>query len=185
MTDTYKLPRRSHQPPVEYEQKTGTTGIAGRYRYPGGMTAEQYDCWIVEQGSLLAWEDNSPETVEKLKNTFNELAALNPEIRNLPHRDMPRRLRHSIFGVASSMNTDDIRFFIEYPEKTGRDDVARAAHGDPDYDRLTVAVQTRTGVGGSWVASPKTLRRIFEQVKDRPAIHPVQTPQSWRPPQPL
>ena len=171
---------RSSQPPVRYEAQAQVTGIARHYQFPGGLTAEQFD--LVAADLLLPHEDTGPDMMGTLKNTFNKLAALNPGVRALAHDNNPRYLRYAIFGMASSMNLDDIHFFIEQAKLTNDGPIAALMHRNPHYDHLYSTVETRTGVMTNWVASPETLMKIFEQVKSRPPIHPIKTPPDWRPP---
>jgi hypothetical protein len=181
MTDE-ATPRKikSSQPPVTYEARVQVTGVSRRYNFPGGLTPEQFD--LVAADLLLPHEDTGPDMMGTLKNTFNKLAALNPGAESLAHDNNPRYLRHAIFGMASSMNLDDIRFFIEQCKYTNDGPVAVLAHRDPNYDHLYNMVETRTGVSTNWVASPATLMHIYEQVSTRPPVHPIKTPPEWRPP---
>lgn len=171
--------RKSSQPPVTFERKAQVSGIAARYIFPCGRDSETYDIEVAPQ--FLPHDDNGAEMTARLRHTFNTLAQLNPEIGTLSHSNDYKKIRHIIFGAASSMNVDDIRYYIEYPERKGRPDVARASHGEVFYDRLNSAIERRTGVMASWVASPQTLKKIFMQVRNRPPVHPVQTPEIWRP----
>lgn len=176
------MPRKntSSQPPVKYEARAQVTGISRRYQFPGGLTPEQFD--LVVADLLLPHEDVGPDMMGALKNTFNKLAALNPDIRTLAHDNNPRYLRHAIFGMTSSMNLHDIHFYIEQNKATNDGPVAALTHRDPDYDHLYSMIETRTGISMSWVASPATLTKIFDQVRERPPVHPLKIPPDWRPP---
>ena len=180
MTENSPRKLKSSQPPVRYELQAQVTGVSRCYNFPGGLTPEQFD--IMASDLLLPHEDTGPEMIGALKHTFNKLAAANPGVASIPHDNNPRYLRYVIFGMASSMNIDDITFFIAQSKATNDGPVAALAHRDPNYDHLYNAVETRTGVSTNWVASPATLMHIYEQVSARPPIHPIKTPPDWRPP---
>lgn len=72
------LNRPRCQPPILYEENTGTTGIAGHYLFPRGMTATQFDEWLCTQRPLRTWSDRTAATTARLCAIFNDLAANNP-----------------------------------------------------------------------------------------------------------
>lgn len=179
MLDDYPRKTKSSQPPVRYETQANVTGVSRTYKFPGGMTAEQFD--IMAADLLLPHEDVGPDMMGALRHTFNKLATLNPEILPMAHDDNPRYLRYAIFGMASSMNPDDIRFFIARSKATNDGPIAALTHRNPGYDHLYSMIETRTGFTMNWVASPATLRHVFNQVRDRPPVHPLKIPPDWRP----
>ena len=167
---------------LDFEQAAKLEGIAGDYRYPKQRTRQGYEHWA---GSFCGFQnENSEKETAFLQNSWDELVALNPQLEGIDPDGRPNCLRHGIFGVASRFNPDDIRFFVELQKRSQCSMTALLVYQVPSYKALSDRVEMHTGIGRSWVASPETLVRIFEQVKDRPLeveepfrhfeYHPVQ-----------
>lgn len=161
---TYKK-TYSSQPPVDFEKATGLTGISQKYKFPGGLTARQFD--MCARGILPPFNQNPPEALGALKQIFNSLSALNPVAKAIPHGDDPRYLVHAIFGMASSMNIDDITFFIEQCRATNNGPVAHLTRQNPAYLSRFLPIVVGTGVYPSWVMSPATMDKAYAQIHNR------------------
>ncbi len=180
MKTNQKRPKlTSSQPPVIYQNGAQVSGIAQDYDLPGDMVAEDFD--ILVKDLLLPYSDSSPEMTGAVRHIFNKIAALNPAVAALPHDDNPKYLRHAIFGVSSSMNLDDIKFFIEQTKATNGGPIAYLVRQDRAYDEMCSFIEARTGVSPRWVPSPQTLMKICQQVASRPAKYPPQKPISPSP----
>lgn len=155
----------------EYEQAAGLKGIAASYKFPDGLSATRYDHWA---SSFCGFRDGDGALeTDFLQETWDELVALNPELNRVNTHGKAFHLRHGIFGAASLFNPDDIEFYIEVHRRCGSAPVALLVHNLPVYRALHDHITARTGVETLWVASPETLLKIHDQVKDKPARHSV------------
>lgn len=153
---------------ARFEKMAALTGIAASYKFPKNRTATEFDHWA---HSFCSWRDGDSESEkEHLKDVWNDLVRLNPELETIETYDTHCFLRNAIFGSASQFNPDDIKFFIEMQKRTHCSHVALLVHEDQEYVRLCRDITVRTGVEMEWVASPQTLLSIYSQVKDRAEI---------------
>lgn len=160
----------SAKPSLEFEERAGVTGVSTRYDYPcvQGRTRAAFNHWA---GIFCGFQnkDTSRQT-RLLQRTWNSLVDINPELEKIEPEDHPTRLRHGIFGVISDYNPDDIDFFIDMAKHTQDGPTGYLLYEVPSYARLDCEIYLRSGIGKGWVAAPKTLTRIFEQMKDRPRL---------------
>lgn len=154
---------------LEFQHAAQLQGIAGEYRYPGQRSRAAFEHEVAIFGGFH--NKNTPRIVGYLQKTWDELVALNPELKKIRTEGDPKSLRHGIFGAASRFNPDDIHFFVELQKRPECAMTALLVHEVPLYKKLSDQIEMRTGLSGSWVASPETLLKIFEQVKDRPIRH--------------
>lgn len=154
---------------AEFEVASGLRGISANYKFPDQQTATQFDYWA---SSFCSFRDgDSVQETRFVQGVWGQLVRLNPELGEIKTEGNPLFIRNGIFGAASLFNPDDINFFIELPKITKCDTVALLAHSTAVYEDLSMEIDSRTGVTRQWVASPETLLKIYDQVKDRPAIH--------------
>lgn len=180
-----------HQPPYRFEKQTGLKGIAGKYRYPGGLNAVEFDdayTWTFHMHggtqalptALLAagitppeigqHEDmgdylrRTPREVQDFyRRTWDELVSLNPELKTvrLDKSDI-LKVYDAINGAASGFKPQDINYYFE----ADNSEEARRAHfADP----LREKIQNETGAHICWIASPETLSDINLKLEERKA----------------
>lgn len=155
----------------DYEQAAGVRGVAASYQFPNQLTATRYDHWA---NSFCGFRngDGAQET-HFLQDTWDDLIALNPQLRRVNTYGHPTTLRYGIFGAASLFNPDDIEFYIEIERRCDSAPMALLVHSLPSYKALHNEIFIRTGVETSWVAAPKTLLTVRDQVIDLPAQYDV------------
>lgn len=181
------------QPALRFELQTGLSGIAGRYVFPKGFTAAEFEdhyTWrfdstvrhpgivieqkmdadraLMESTGKRKLDDLLECTTEdfqtELKSAWNELVRLNPPLAKVEPQKMVDYY-HAILGVVSGFNIDDIMFFQKGHRKV--EVVGKWAQTFADIRSMTFEIETETGYSLSWVPSRKTLKRVMKQVELR------------------
>lgn len=180
-----------HMPAYRFEKATGLRGIAGNYKYPGGMNAVQFDdAWtwtfhtngetrlyptaLVDRGIALPRVGAREEINEYLARTprevqdafrgaWNEMVALNPELKGVRvYKNDIGKVYDVINGVASGFNVSDINYYLEADSS----DDSRRAYFE---DKRRVRIEDETGARPCWIASPETLDQICLKLDERKA----------------
>jgi hypothetical protein len=164
---------------VDFEDKTGLVGVAGRYKMTGDRThpEAEYDYRKAYQKYMLSircLEDNveenpskikaaeffvkkSPEALKRLNKDIDDLVGLNPELKGLKiDRKNFFECYHAIVGITSQYNVDDINLFC-VGKLTGR------KIKDEVYEKRLSDIKKKLGCGLGWTASEKTLQKIEKQ----------------------
>lgn len=158
-----------------FEEEAGLKGIAAAYAFPDNMNATEFDHWAGAYCSLT--DDNTLSEQRHLKNVWQKLQALNPELQRVETGDECDFLRDAIYGTASLYNPDDLSFFIDFKKHVDSDMVRYFSMQHKDYAARDKFITDRTNIARQWVAGPETLMRIQEQVAGRPVL--VDTPPSF------
>lgn len=150
------------QAAAEFEQQTGLTGIAGRWSFPGGMTAKAMESLVRKHDNAILSGNITLQDCNRIfRDIWDQLTRCNPDLNRLQidENDL-QTLRHAIMGVASGFNYDDIEEFIHI----GGGDVRKE---DPAYRTFFDHIQRMAGTGIYWIPSLKTLREIERQINNQ------------------
>lgn len=162
---------------VRLEEKTGLSGIAGRYRFPENREPafaeyeyrKRFLKYALAQ-SLLTTEDplkrraaekisqQTPQALKEVKQEIEKLTVLNPDLKRLNYdrRDFIESYR-ALIGVTSQYNVDDINAYL-HSIRTGQKDEEANARMERLKDR---------GCRFGWVPAVKTLDRIERGLDER------------------
>jgi hypothetical protein len=180
-----------HMPAYRFEKASGLKGIAGNYKYPGGLNPVQFDdAWtwtfysngetqlyptaLVDRGIALPRVGAREEISEYLARTpreiqdafqgvLDELIALNPELKGVRvDRKNIGMVYDVINGVASGFNVNDINYYLE----ADNSDTARRAYFE---DPRRLRIENETGARPCWIASPQTLDLVCLKLDERKA----------------
>ena len=165
----------------DFEERTGASGIAGRYILPAGMEEPSLESFIDRSF------DQAIEHAESGRETPNEallnLLSVMDQIRDLNagnglehipvNRGEAFEVGHFLMGVVSGYNADDIRYYLheraeapspDYFEEvlTRGGTLTREMPGHEDYlYHLNVqALEDKIGVPIRWFPSPKTIHKM-------------------------
>ncbi len=177
-----------YKPAVAFEVFNKVTGIAGNYHFPGGMSATEYESTVVPRFSvdvfskledpmqngflLVPKEAPDPEVLAEMKNQWEQLKKLNPELNVIDLGDcdpelMPMALFDCIEGCASLFNPDDINTFVKTRIESRRFDVPAIFSEDPDYSKVKAEVSNLAEYRVGWVPSKATLKLISGKLKEK------------------
>ncbi len=175
-------PRRTTnaQDACAFEAATGMTGIAGTYVFPRGMSADEYQDYTAYSYDVYALDSvydpargwtKQPATPaldalkERLRADWDELAALNPELKKIDvNRDDGLELHVALNGAVSRYSVRDINFVLHAPPEKFGDDFYDAA-----AKALKEKIECASGRTLQWAASPATLREMERQLQARTA----------------
>jgi hypothetical protein len=181
-----------HMPAYRFEKATGLKGIAGNYKYPGGLNAVEFDdawTWTFRQygggiealpkalvaknvpmpefglhEEIGAYLNRAPkELQDALRNVWDETVALNPSLKAVRlDKNDIGKVYDAINGAASGFNANDINYYFEADSS---DDARRTYFEDPRRLRI----EDETGARPCWIASPETLDAICLKLDERQA----------------
>jgi hypothetical protein len=150
-------------PAYEFERMTGAKHVAKWYRMPEGKPILDVATDMITHIHAIE-EDAEYKTVAR--GYIAQLEALNPELENLRYDDDDGQdLANVLLGVLSSINLDDMQFFIDTTGKKGAErDPAMSDMGAGGIYRLMLNnIYTELhGLHGGWVLSPQTFDRLRE-----------------------
>jgi hypothetical protein len=179
-----------HMPAYRFEKASGLKGIAGNYKYPGGLNAVEFDdAWtwtfhqygggtaalptaLVKMGvpmpeiglreEINAYLKRAPkELQDALRNVWDELVTLNPALKAVRvDKTDIGMVYDAINGAASGFNANDINYYFEADNS---DEARRAYFQDP----RRVRIEDETGARACWIASPETLDLICLKLEER------------------
>jgi hypothetical protein len=168
------------QPPRAFEEFNKVSGIAGRYIYPDNISVNQFeqqlrndhlDLWdyykCVNHVLVLA-KPFPTQKFNEIRRLKDELIELNPILSTIPcDEHSPREVFDIVFGAASSINEEDIAFFMEHRKENlpGQHSAMR----DQSYSMLFNSINSHpcTKVKIAWVPCKKTLLNISQQMQHR------------------
>ena len=185
---------RYYQPPIEFEQQHGLTGISGGYIYPKSADDLEdsvvnhvlNDLKIVAQFNIKKLKGKIPRNAsgldyyhghrrDYLNGIFDELLSLNPVLSGINFdRNDDTQLTNVIRGIASGFNVSDINYYLKCLGQGGVMELAVNCDGtELERKALEKQIQLKLGenplTGIGWVASPETLQKIWDQVQERVA----------------
>jgi|GEM_PF-4709480 len=155
-------------PALDFESKTGLTGIHTPWTMPEGLSHDEQEnqalvlLWSVIDDVGLdyatvtkAFETTHTAQRDEIVAMFDRLVSLNPALKELHFlRGDVNAVSTVIGGVASQFNIDDIHFMST---------VTKEAY-EANLPRLR-AIEQRCGIEHlNWVPSPKTCQRINDQL---------------------
>ena len=171
-------PKCSHHsknflPANDFEAHTGLFGISAHYIFPRGLSAAKYSDYVSYSSRAFDYytfsrtdytfakkSDSDPVFMQQMRKDWDELVALNPELKKVSlNREEALDLQSALAGAVSQFNVDDLNAFIDIHHKTGRVSAAidiPKLYGLEDIER---GIELTTGVQMSWVASPRTVRK--------------------------
>ena len=172
MTDTQARRAWGHAPALEFEQKTGLTGLHTPWVMPDGQSHEQ-----VEQAAQDVWEAVMPhvqgrpmdealdilntthkESGETLIAQFDAVVACNPALEALGFaRENPFQALMITCGAASQFNLQDLAFAATCSVAENNEANAWAQ-----------GIEKRIGVFPEWIVSPATRANIDAQINAHP-----------------
>jgi hypothetical protein len=178
---------RVFKPAVAFELKTGISGIAGLYKFPGDETPTAYEERIATKFShavFSAYEDPvkngfrlipaspvDPFIVMGLKKEWDGLVALKPALETVkvPQEFLPAMLFDALNGANCLLNPGDIHFFLQEKANNRRFDLPRLVRERLDHAALIADVEKMAGHPVRWIASPQTLQSIRQKLASRHA----------------
>lgn len=169
-------------PALQFQRANNLRGIAGRYYIPDGKTAAQYEKAMsrkmhdhVEQemAKCGATPYEYWATAERLglpgflEKSWDKLVELNPVLKDVKvNRSSVEDVYNAHIGVTSGFNVDDLNFFLEQ-KHTGQGLPALQARNMPVHGARVARIESVAAVSFSWVASPKTAKKIEARFKRR------------------
>lgn len=177
---------------VEFEDRTGLTGVAGRYKMPDNMShpeaeytyrkkyqkfAHAYRILGRDEQSATPEKKQAAElfvsvgdkALKKLNKDIEKLTKLNPELKKLKaDKNSFFERYHAIIGITSQYNIDDINHFV-----VGK--LENNSKKDDEYMQRMDAIKDKVGGPIGWTLSPPTLKRVEKQLglsknKDKPSM---------------
>lgn len=174
----FPFPRFNYeQPSLDFEKAHNVSGIAGHYKFHPKRSREHLQERLFTTSSWTKWLKSIKDlSNDECLDVFHELERLNPVEVSKIHFDRSST-DHKISvacGMVSGFNPDDISHFI----KRGCSGISCM-----DFDKLPEGIacnEMQTKIMQrldpkyrmQWVASPKTLDHIWEQVRNRPIMRP-------------
>ena len=83
-------------PAKEFEGETGLTGISGDYKFPHGLSADEYegyvsyasrifDCYLLNREDYTSVKTSEPDPalMEKMRKDWDDLVTLNPALKKV------------------------------------------------------------------------------------------------------
>lgn len=151
------------QPAVEFENKTGYSGIAYHYTLPKGLTERHIEDYIVvlrhaQENDIIT----ATEQTKQLSGLWKELKSLNKHTLGRLQFDEKStdHLEQALLGAASAFNADDIHFYMKHNH--GWFDMIK----DPAYAQKEISVRQKFNFLFGWAPSPQTLDIIDVQFKN-------------------
>ncbi len=171
----------AYQAAHEFEEKTGISGIAGRYVLPTGMEEKSLESFIDRSfDQAIAHADHRAgtqnEALLNLLSVMDQIRTVNAGS-GLEHIPVDRKdayqVGHFLMGVVSGYNTNDINYYLhERPEAPAVEyfeevlarggTLSREMPGYEDYvaHLHLLALEDKVGVSIGWYPSPKTIGKI-------------------------
>ena len=167
--------------PQIFEERTGISGIAGRYALPAGMEEPALESFIARGfDQAIAHKESGRETPNQallnLLSVLDQIRTINAGsgLEAIPvDRDDPYAAGHFLMGVVSGYNAEDIGYYLhERPEAPSpeyfQEVLARGgtlSREMPGYEGYVahlqvLALEDKIGVPIAWQASPKTVDKI-------------------------
>lgn len=157
-----RLPSREHdQPARRFATRHGFKDIAGDWRLPQGLRAQDVEAYILCLRWALRFAQLPPaDYIARQERLLDRLFTLNPQLRRLRFdRKDTRKGFDLVMGVTSGFNTDDIQHFID-----GK--VGYISRQDPAYARQSDRIERIFG-HMEWVPAPVTMAKIEAQIPAR------------------
>lgn len=156
------------QPAIEFEAKTGITGIAGHYVMPGALTAQQVENYVMLlDHSVLRGKITHEQQHEKMVSLVAALQGRNPELDIIKYNTEDTfHLRYIAIGATSGFKAGDINSFVN-------GGTYLKLKNDPAYVALREKLEAQTGVSmGGWIPTMDTLKTIDKKLSLQPAPAP-------------
>lgn len=149
------------RPPVDFEKKSGLTGIAGQYHMPAGLTPSDVQTYSILIRNLTFQEDYTvEECLGKLTELHQALIGRNSQMEQIRYNPLdPHTVFDIILGVASGFNIKDIQHYIDGNNWS-------LSMKDPKYKELYEKIDSQAHI--YWVPCMETLKEMDRQLSAAP-----------------